>query len=136
MNLDWPEALGAFEDFLKGKGLVCECRGTVPRYKEKLALYGNDKIAVRVLSERGVWFADVADIAARPDEWYDAEILRYLVTGRDEALSIAEQLRAIEENWVAILDSFTPVHRDETHKRLEVLRKERSRRMFPGLLSQ
>jgi len=134
--LDWSEKFPAFEDFLKEKGLSCQRRGTVPRYGEKLAQYGNDKIAVRVWSERGIWFADIADIVGRPNEWYDSAIIRDLVKGRGEdVLPITEQMRIIEENWPAIADAFAPEHREQTNHQLNAMRKERAKRRFPKLLS-
>lgn len=136
MSAEWPDKFGRFEEFLSAQGLSCQRRETTPRYGEKLAQYGNGRIAVRILSERGVWWAEVADIAGRPDEWYDAAIVRDLIKGRGEdVLPITEQMRIIEDNWSAIADAFAPANREETHKRLDILRNERAKRRFPKAFS-
>ena len=134
MNLDWPEALPEFEEFLKASGLDCQKRGAVPRYGEKLALYGNGRIAVRVWSERGRWFLDVGDTWGRPDEWYDAALIRDLVSdGGDDILPIAEQIKVIQNNWPSIIEAFGPDRSGQSHERLASLRLQRVPRLFPGL---
>lgn len=133
MNLDWPDVLPGFEQFLKKKNLVCLGRGTSPKYGEKFALYRDGNISVRVLSERGQWFAELSDSAGSPDEWYDPAILRDLIIGPgNDVLTFSEQLRTIENNWSAILESFSPDRREETHNKLAILRHERAKRRFPG----
>jgi hypothetical protein len=137
MTENWPNELPTFELFLREKGLVCRRRGRIPRYGEHLALYGDGKISVRVLSEKGQWFTEVADNAGRPEEWYDAAILRDLVQGSGEdVLSLAEQMKVIEDNWSAITNAFRPEHREHTHQHLGLLRKQRAKRRFPALEGQ
>jgi len=134
MNLDWPEALPEFEGFLKASGLDCQKRGTVPQYGEKLALYGNGRIAVRVWSERGRWFLDVGDTWGRPDEWYDAALIRDLVgEGGSDVLPITEQINVIRKNWPSIIEAFSVDESGQSHERLASLRNERVRRLFPGM---
>src|SRR6266404_195984 len=118
--MNWPESLASFESFLKEQGLSCEFRGTVPRYGERLVLYNNNTIAIRVLSEKSVWFAEVSDLA-RPSEWYEADIIRQFVGSRDiwpmdQPIPITEQLKIIRDHWSTIIKAFDPGAAGNSHR--------------------
>jgi hypothetical protein len=99
-----------------------------------LLQYGNSRIAERIVSDRHKWYVEVAEPVTRPDEWYDAAIVRDLLVGSGEdVLSLTEQINFIQTNWAAIVDCFGPAHREDSHNRLALLRKERVRRRIPGL---
>jgi hypothetical protein len=135
MAIDWPDEVVAFEDFLKNKGLTCQRREKLPSFGDKLVQFSGEKLAVRVFSERAVWFVDVAD-AAHPQEWYDAGILRDLILGPSTgAMPLADQIKLVKENWSVIVDSFTAPQLEETRKRLAGFEQHRAKRLFPGLTS-
>src|SRR5437588_131395 len=63
MEINWPDGLAELGEFLKTQGLSFQRRGIVPHTHDILWQYGNDRIAVRVIADRGVvWSAQVADI--------------------------------------------------------------------------
>ena len=104
MDLLWPDGLGAFEIFLKSRGLICQYRQIVMPCREKLMQYEDESIGIRMLSEKGKWFTEVADLGGKPGEWYDAKIIGNLIGDPnsegpvDKALPIDAQLTIIEDN--------------------------------------
>jgi hypothetical protein len=133
----WPRAVIDFEVFLGKAGLVCRHREERAAFNDKSVRCANADLGVRVLSERDVWFVEVADVATRPDEWYDAAILQDLLLGHGKGvLSLPEQIKFVETNWQAIVGSFGAATAADTHSRLALLRKERAKRLFPDLYSQ
>jgi hypothetical protein len=134
MDLTWPKEVMGFEAFLVDAGLVCQQRTTETVFGNEIVQYGGPGIGVRVGSDRGVWFVEVADSDTRPGEWYDAALLRDFVLGNGEdVLTLAEQIGTIRDNWPVIVESFRPARRDDTHAQLSLLRKERAKRRFPNL---
>ena len=133
MGLDWPAAIRDFEAFLQEAGLVCQRRGEdQAAFGNKLLQYGSPNIGVRIVSDRGTWSVEIAEVVTRPDEWYDAAILRDLLVGRGEdVLSLSDQIKIIETSWPVLIERFCPAHREDTHRQLALLRKERSKRRFP-----
>ena len=128
-----PKEIADFEAFLGKNGLILRRREEQPVFSDKMILYGNLDISVRIVSDRGIWYVEVAD-GARPDEWYDAAIIRDLFGCHGEdVLSLADQVRIIQMNWQSIVDGFGFVNRENTHVRLDALRKARAKRRFPGL---
>jgi hypothetical protein len=137
MNSTWPKAVVDFEAFLRRAGLMCRCRKEFEAFDNKLAQYDNASIGVRVECDRSIWITAVADIAARPDEWYDAAILRDLLVGLGEdVLSFPDQIRIVRMNWPLIVSCFGHARREDTHVRLAILRRERLKRLFPSLRLQ
>jgi hypothetical protein len=134
---DWPEGISQLGEFLRAQGLSFQRIGIVSHTGDQLWQYGTDKIAVRVIADRGmVWSAQVADIAGWPQEWYSAVELLELLRGRQESsshdasLSVTEGMKIIQENWAAIVDAFAPHERTKTHTRLKELRIERAKRAW------
>jgi hypothetical protein len=134
MEKTWPKTVVDFEDFLRGIGMACQLRAEQSVFGNKMLQYADAIVGVRIVSDRGVWFVEIADIASRPDEWYDAAILRDLLLGPGEdVLSLPTQIEFVEVKWQDIVSQFGAGLREETHARLAVLRKERAKRRFPGL---
>jgi hypothetical protein len=118
---DWPQGISQLEEFLGAQGLSFQRSGIVAHTGDQLWQYGTDRIAVRVIADRGmIWSAQVADIAGWPQEWYSAVELKELLEGRhervfyDASLSVTEEMKIIEENWAAIVDAFAPHQREKT----------------------
>ncbi|HWE01863.1 MAG TPA: hypothetical protein VG326_05585 [Tepidisphaeraceae bacterium] len=134
MNSTWPKEVADFEAFLTNAGLVCQRREEQAAFGNKVLQYGNASIAVRLVSDRGVWYVEVADAAGRPTDWYDAAILRDLLNGRgDDVLPLRNQIETVEINWPQIVSGFDPAQSKNTHARLALLRRERAQRRFPGV---
>ena len=116
---------------------MCQRREEQPVFNNKVLQYGNADIGVRVVSDKGIWYIEVADVAGHPNEWYDAAILRDLLLGSGEdVLPLADQVEFVETQWPAIINRFTPAQREDTHAQLSSLRKDRAKRRFPGLYPQ
>jgi hypothetical protein len=126
----WPEAVAAFEDFLKGAGLTCLRRETGPESGGRLLQYGCAIVGVRLVFDGCAWLAEVAGVGSRPDDWYDAAALRDLLAGGQSAdtLPLAEQIEFLRVNWRAIVRAFDPIRRADTHMRLAFLRWQRVKR--------
>jgi hypothetical protein len=134
MKSNWPAAVIEFEAFLKNAGLECKAFKEYASFGDKMLLYSNASIGVRIVSERGICFVEVSDIASRSGEWYDAAILRDVLSGPgDDVLPLEDQIGIVKSAWSDLNSIFAPQNRNETHLRLEILRKERARRRFPGL---
>jgi len=130
----WPNAVAQFEKFLVGHGLRRTRRKETGVFENKSVEYSDGRLGVRVVCEKSVWFVEISDVAGHPEEWYDAAIIRDLLGGRGEdALPLASQIAVMESNWEAIRSLFDLARRGGTHSRLDGLRKQRVRRMFPGL---
>jgi hypothetical protein len=132
---DWPSGLDQFGEYLRTQGLSFDRRGFVPYTGDKIWQYSTNKIGVRVIAERGfVWSLQIADIAGWPQEWYPASELRELLTGCDAAWpserdeKIHSQIKFVEEHWLKILGAFGSDKREQTHTRLQSLRKQRNER--------
>jgi hypothetical protein len=136
MAIDWPDELVPFEDFLKSKSLTCQRREKLPSFGDKLVQFSDEKLAVRVFSERAVWFVDVADADAHPQEWYDAGMLRDFILGPGTgAMPLADQIKLVKENWSVIVHNFAAPQLEVTRKRLAGLEQDRAKRLIPGLTS-
>jgi len=136
MVLLWPEVVRDFEGFLTKEGLMFQQRlEDQAAYGNKLLQYGNADILVRIVSDRDIWYIEVAEANTQPNEWYDAAIVRDLLIGSGEdVLSFTEQMDFIRTNWEAIVQCFGLTRREESHNQLATLRTERVRRRIPGLL--
>lgn len=126
----WPEPVAAFQKFLRDAGLTCLWREHDRESGGKLLQYSNAIVAVRLVFDQCVWLVEVADIRARPAEWYDAAILRdFLHGGRiRDVLDLTEQIEKVQKNWPAIVRAFALERSADTHMRLAFLRLERAKR--------
>lgn len=132
-DLVWPKTVIDFEEFLKSSGLQLEHREIKASFSNKFLQYGGPFVSVRVVSDRGIWFIEVAGANPQSGEWYDAAILRDLLLGPGEdVLPLQEQVDLIEKNWPAICSRFDPAERKYTSARLASLRQERAKRRLPG----
>jgi hypothetical protein len=115
----WPEAISIFEEFLSGQGLACLRRDADPEARGKLLQYGSAMIGVRMVFDQRVWHVEAASVSSRPDEWYDAVILRDFLLGGQagDVLPLDQQIDTIRQNWPAILIAFGPMRRVDTHSR-------------------
>jgi hypothetical protein len=48
-------------------------------------------------------------------------------------LPLPDQIEFVRRNWPEIVRRFGPTQREDTHSRLGLLRKERAKRLFPGV---
>jgi len=125
-----------FESYLEKLGMKCQHRESSTGFGDKVAQFGNAEILLRIGSDRGMWFVDIAD-TNKPDEnnWYDPAILRDVLIGPgSDVLSLAEMIEFIKKNYQLIIKAFSSAQRAETHERLNIMRTERLRRRFPGFL--
>jgi len=135
MNTTWPEALSLFESFARTRGLtLVERKEDAVAFGNKVVVMGNDRLYVRLVLDRGICGADVAEAAATPKKWYSVVILRDLLEGvGDDSLSLPEQINVLERNWETLMDSFSAGNRNNTYEKLVVVRNARGRRLFPKL---
>jgi hypothetical protein len=134
MDSSWPQAVFSLETFLEGAGLVRQRLEEQPVFNNRVLQYGSSEIGVRVISDRGVWYVEISDVANRPDEWYDVAILRdFLVGPGKDVLPLANQIDFVKKHWAMIVDSFSLIRVAETHARLVALKIDRARRRFPNL---
>ena len=133
MEIPIPNEIGTFEAFLLNKGLVCERRVGPDRkvFGNRILQYGNGIIGVQLVLDRSIWLIDIADVASRPNEWYDfAIVLELLVHHGIDVMPLNTQIEMVQTNWQSIIDCFGPQHREKTHTQLDSLRKERAKRLF------
>lgn len=98
-----------------------------------VAVCSDGHLAVRIEFERGAWLIWVADAIDHPSTWYDPAILREaLGQGGSDSPSLEEEVAILQSNWDAIRSLFRSDRRQETHDRLDTLRKQRVHRLFPG----
>jgi hypothetical protein len=132
----WPPAITEFERFLFSVGLQLERRDVEAAFGNKLLLYVGERLTVRVVSDRGIWFIEVTNAKGGAGNWYDAAIIRDLFGSEGEAiLSLEQQISFIEDNWLGINNCFGPSAWQQTSARLSFLREERTKRRIPGLFS-
>jgi hypothetical protein len=137
VNSDWPEAVADFKVFCSQAGLVCQRREEHASFGNKMVQYGSASVGLRVVSDRGIWFVEVADFTHHPNEWYDAAILRDLLIGPGaDVLTLPDQIEFVEMSWPQILSGFGSERNIDTHERLARLRGERLRRRLPQLFRQ
>ena len=130
----WPSDVAQFEAFLAQQGLVRTKREESGGFDNKVVEYADGRLAVRVVCEKSVWFVEVSDTDGQPGEWYDAAIVRDLLGGSGpDVLSLQDQIAIVRDNWRTIARRFGPSDRAESHARVDRLRKQRVRRLFPGL---
>ena len=132
----WPLVVTGLEEFMKRIGLKCERREEEASFSNKLLRYTGEFMAVRVVSDRGIWFIEVANVNAGAGQWYDVAIIRDLLFGSGEdVLSLEKQVDFIECNWLAVSRCFSPPEWQHTSAQLTLLRNERTRRRLPGFFS-
>lgn len=133
MERGLPEAITKFESFLRNVGLMCQRReGPDPKFfGNQLIQYGDNSIGLRIVSDRSEWTISTSDAAGRPEEWYDADLVREMLAGRhDGALSLVDQVAFFEHNWPEIKIRFSADRRSETRSQLAALGTARSKRLF------
>jgi hypothetical protein len=134
MNSTWPKDVVDFQYFLSSAGFVCELQEEWATFGNKTLKYSDAGVGVRIVSDRGLWFVEVADVVDQPNEWYDAGVLRDLLVGPGEdILPLFEQIQVIKENLPTIMNRFGPIESEDTRIRLNLLRKERAKRRFPDV---
>lgn len=130
----WPPETGRVDEFTSWAGLKPTRHVVSGSFGDRLQEYASPTLAVRVVRDRGQWSIDVSDREGRPDEWYDAALLRDLLGGGgNDVLTFPEQVAVVERHWKEIAVRFGADRREETHARLAALRRERMERRFPGL---
>ena len=128
-----PDAVQRLKNFLVARGMSLvrsEGRGVDMAHA---AVYSDGYLAVRVEFDRGGWLIWVADAIDQPGTWYDPAVLREVLgqAGSDSP-SLEENVTILQSNWDTIRSLFRPERRQETHDRLDTLRKQRVHRLFPG----
>lgn len=130
----WPPETGRVDEFTSWAGLKPTRHQVSGSFGDRLQEYASPSLALRVVRDKGQWSVDVSDREGRPDEWYDAALLRDILEGGgSDVLTFEEQVAVVERGWKEIAVRFAPDRRDETHARLAALRQKRSERRFPGL---
>lgn len=130
----WSSEVQEFEAFLVQQGLSRTRREESGSFDNKFVEYSDGRVAVRVVCEKSVWHVLVSDAVARPEEWYDAAVIRDLLGGRGkDILPLSSQIAIVETNWQAIRSRFSTKQRDDSHAQLDLLRRARVKRLFPGL---
>lgn len=135
MDSDWPEAVVEYESFLQQMGLQLQRREEQPVFSNKVSVFSDGGIAARIVSDKGIWFAEISDQAHRPAKWYDAAIIRDLLFGHGNASDVPafpEQAAIVTANWPRILAIFDDTRQEQTHAQLAALKKERAKRRFPN----
>jgi hypothetical protein len=128
-----PNNISAFEMFLTKEGLNC-LRDESPENSMgyRLIEYAAGNIGVRLELDRGFWEVKIADVAKKPDDWYQVNLFTYLFPGqREPKMSIADQLEFAVAHWPQLVTSFSPAQQGLTHARLHSARKERIRAILP-----
>ena len=135
MDSNWPRVIDDFAKFLTDAGLQFQSRKEEAVFNNKVLEYDGQRVNVRIVSDRSIWYVEVADASHQSHEWYDSAILRDLLLGSGEdVLPLQRQIEIIETNWPAIISLFSPSQEEHTHSRLAILREERAKRRFPNLL--
>ena len=130
----WPKEAAEFKSFLTNVGLDLQFEQESAAFGDRLIQYANERISVRMISDRGVWFIEVSDPSYETGDWYDVALFRDLLCGPGgEVLTLSEQAHFVRENWQSVLSSFESDNRNLTHARLGALRRERAERRIPGL---
>jgi hypothetical protein len=132
---NWATSIAKFEDFLKGQGMRLEHREEYASFGSKLFRYAGGSIAVRVVSDKGIWFVEIRSVQAADTQWYDTAIIRELLHGSavEEVMSLEQQTNFVERDWPAIVRCFDPSDWHRTSTQLSILRLERTKRRNPGL---
>jgi hypothetical protein len=133
----WMSTVVKLEAFLTTVGLHIEHQEESAAFGDKLFLYKEEYLKVRVISDRNVWFVEVANVQAADSQWFDVAIIRELLfgPGGEDVLSLEQQIDFVEGNWSAISICFGPCQWLQTSDRLSFLREERTKRRLPGLFS-
>ena len=130
----WPPEAGSVDEFTSWEGMPLSHHVESGAFGDRLMEYASPTLALRLVRDKGQWSVDVSDREGRPDEWYDAALLRNLLEGEGgDVLTFAEQVTVVESRWKEIAGAFGPERRGETHARLAALRKERLQRLVPDL---
>ncbi len=77
----WPPETGRIDEFTSWAGLKPTRHLVSGSFGDRLQEYASPTLALRVVRDRGQWSVDVCDRDGRPDEWYDAALLRDLLDG-------------------------------------------------------
>ena len=133
MDTMWPKDVLDFEAFLASMGLILRRRENEVSSGYRAIQYADSTIAVKLELDRTVWSVEIADVAAAPDVWYEANLMPCLVFGRAfRSMSWRAEIGFVRANWLAIRDSFAGPRRGQTHARLTAIRRERAIEVFPS----
>lgn len=133
MSASTPENVLNLGSFLEERGLRCDRDEELRSFGDRLILYWDDSIGVRVVRDRGIWSVDVSDSREGKD-WYDVPLLMELLQGRGEDVRpIEEQIEFIMNSWHEMKQCFSCERRSLTRASLHELGLSRTRRRIPGL---
>jgi hypothetical protein len=128
-----PSAVQRLKRFLVARGMSLVRSQVKGVDIADVAVYSDGYLAVRVEFNRSEWMIWVADAVDHPSTWYDPAVLREaLGEAGSDSPSLEEEVTILQANWSAIRGLFSPERRQETHDRLDTLRKQRVHRLFPG----
>jgi hypothetical protein len=131
----WPPELARLEAFVLGAGLLLTKEG-----QPDPACFGNfwqeysDEVLVLAMGYDREWFVTVGPRGCHPQDDYDPAILRdFFGDSSSEESSLQADVNYLMRAWPDITRSFSPAQREASRRRLDDLRKDRTRRLFPGL---
>lgn len=133
MNTQLPNSVSSLLSFLKNDcGLSIEGHHIFPAFGDTVIVLRGQHLRVRVVRDRGDWFAEVGS-EQKQDDWYDMGLLKELIIGRvkQDVLSFDELATFLRANWQTIVDLLTSSRSCETYAALERIRQERAKRRFP-----
>jgi hypothetical protein len=134
MTSGWPQAVLDFGVFLRER-LAVERQDERAAFGDRLLQFGDDHIRVRAVSERGIWYVELAGGSQGFPEWFDAALVRSSLLGEErDILSLGDQIEFVQGNWAKIVEMFSQKQIEGTQIRLDRLRSERANRRFAELL--
>src|SRR5216684_555166 len=122
MSSNPPTQIKEFCVFLTSTGLrQTEHLQDVKNFGNSVIKYSDERIAVRMVLDRGKWFIEVSDVP-NPHTWFDPALVRDLIADRgNDELSIEQQIDFVQTHWPKIRELFTSENRKETFDKLKAL---------------
>ena len=128
----FPKEIVEMSKFLEKVGFAVTEHVVTESFGSKHIIFQNDEIAVRILSDRGIWYIDVA---REPGvAWYDIAIVKEEVLGH-----LGEDVLSLEEQWEFLVAQMSKIKAvllaADSSKRLNLRRERRAIRRLGILYS-
>ena len=109
--------------------------GALPRtFGDAENVLASNDFRVRFIRDRGDLYVDICPAREAGDEWHTVQLVRALILQSDPAEdpTLAELAGFLKEHFALIKELFILPNIETTNAKLEYLRRDRIKKMFPG----
>ncbi len=132
-DLHLPAEIIDLIDFCTSQGLTCvRLLGPDPiAFGDLVLAYAGSGICVEIMKDRSIWLLSIGEVSQAGHVWPDVPLMMTLLTRSTcDLVPLREEISFVKSHWAEIVDYFSADQRAATRARLDVLTRERAKRLF------